>query len=171
MIARGAGRWYAAQVAPFGAPPGWAFGAIWTVLSAPTGMAAWLVWRRLASLRRIGSPNFGARRLAVRRIGVRAIGVSRLDSAVSHDLGRGRPLRLWGWQVLAGALWTPAFFGLHSPALAAASVALLLIPLILLTAHAFASLDRRAAWLLAPFLAWAVLALYLATGFWWLNLA
>ena len=27
-------------------------------------------------------------------------------------------LRLWGWQLAANALWAPAFFGLHSPALA-----------------------------------------------------
>ena len=26
-------------------------------------------------------------------------------------------LRLWGWQLLVNAAWSPAFFGLHSPAL------------------------------------------------------
>ncbi|HYZ64296.1 MAG TPA: TspO/MBR family protein, partial [Acetobacteraceae bacterium] len=31
-----------------GPPPGWAWGPIWSLLYAPTGVAAWLVWRRIA---------------------------------------------------------------------------------------------------------------------------
>ena len=34
--------------------------------------------------------------------------------------GTSRVLRLWGWQLAANALWAPAFFGAHSPALALA---------------------------------------------------
>lgn len=81
---------------------------------------------------------------------------------------RGRALRLWGWQLLANALWTPAFFGLRSPALGLLVLAALL-PLIALTLRAFLALDRRAALLMLPYLLWSLYATYLNAGFWWLN--
>jgi len=79
-----------------------------------------------------------------------------------------RPLRLWGWQLAASACWVPAFFALHSPPLALAVSAVLLI-LIGLTVRAFAALQPMAAWLMAPYLAWTAFATYLIAGFWWLN--
>jgi tryptophan-rich sensory protein len=78
------------------------------------------------------------------------------------------PLRLWGWQLLLNALWTPAFFTLHSPALAMLVIASLLA-LVLLTARAFARVDRLAMWLLAPYTLWLGFAAYLNAGFWWCN--
>ena len=36
---------------------------------------------------------------------------------VWRRIGAARPLRLWGWQLAANALWAPFFFGLRSPAL------------------------------------------------------
>lgn len=81
-----------------------------------------------------------------------------------------RALRLWGWQLGIGALWTPAFFGLHSPALGL----LVIVPLlaaIALTVRAFVRVERRAALLLVPYLAWVAYATYLNAGFWWLNRA
>ena len=81
-----------------------------------------------------------------------------------------RALRLWGWQLGLGALWTPAFFGLHSPALGLL-VILPLVAAIALTARAFAAVERRAALLLLPYLAWVVFATYLNVRFWWLNRA
>ena len=77
-------------------------------------------------------------------------------------------LRLWGWQLLANALWTPAFFGLHSPALGCA-VLLALLVLASLTTRAFATIRPWAAWLMAPYLLWACFACYLNVGTWWLN--
>lgn len=79
-----------------------------------------------------------------------------------------RPLRLWGWQLAANALWVPAFFGLHSLPLALAVSAVLLV-LVAITMRAFATLNSLAAWLLAPYLAWTGYATYLNAGFWWLN--
>jgi len=79
-----------------------------------------------------------------------------------------RALRLWGWQLLANALWTPAFFGLNSPILGLVVLAALL-PLIALTLRAFVPLDRRAAWLMLPYLLWSLYATYLNVGFLWLN--
>ncbi len=79
-----------------------------------------------------------------------------------------RPLRLWGWQLAANALWAPAFFALHSPPLALA-VNLVLLVLIVLTAEAFLRVRRSAAWLMAPYFAWTGYATYLTACFWWLN--
>jgi benzodiazapine receptor len=78
------------------------------------------------------------------------------------------PLRLWGWQLAANAFWTPAFFALRSPVLGLAS-SLVLLVLTLLTLHAFATVRRVAAWLMAPYLGWAAYATYLTAGCWWLN--
>lgn len=77
-------------------------------------------------------------------------------------------LRLWGWQLLANALWTPAFFGLHSPALGLVVIVPLVV-LIALTIRAFAGLRRSAALLLVPYLLWTCFATYLNAGFWWMN--
>ena len=78
------------------------------------------------------------------------------------------PTRLWGWQLLVNALWTPAFFGLHSPTLGLV-VILPLLALVLLTIRSFRQVDRPAALLMAPYALWLVFATYLNAGFWWLN--
>jgi tryptophan-rich sensory protein len=87
---------------------------------------------------------------------------------VWRRLGAGRPLRLWGWQLAANALWAPAFFGLHSPALAM-GVMILLLLLVAITIRAFRRVHRTAAVLMAPYGAWCVYALYLNIGFLLLN--
>ncbi len=79
-----------------------------------------------------------------------------------------RALRLWGWQLLVNALWSPAFFGLRSPGLAL-GVIVVLVPLVALTAWRFAPLNRAAALLLTPYLAWGLYAAYLTAGFFELN--
>ncbi len=82
--------------------------------------------------------------------------------------GTSRVLRLWGWQLAANALWAPAFFGAHSPALAVAIMAVMLV-LIGLTIRAFRPIHRTAAALMAPYLAWCLYAAYLNVGFLLLN--
>jgi tryptophan-rich sensory protein len=82
--------------------------------------------------------------------------------------GAGPAMRLWGWQLAANAVWTPAFFGLHSPGLGLA-VILVLLGLIGLTIRAFWRVQRLAAALMMPYCAWTVFAAYLNLGFWWLN--
>ena len=90
----------------------------------------------------------------------------RVDQAVERSY---RALRLWGWQLLLNALWTPAFFGLHSLSVALAVIVLLVVA-VALTVRAFAAIDRRAAGLLVPYLGWTAYAAYLTAGFWTLNL-
>ncbi|SDL96348.1 TspO and MBR related proteins [Arthrobacter sp. ov407] len=50
VIIENAGGWYAAADKAPWTPPGWAFGAVWTVLYTTMAVAAWLVWRRGAGL-------------------------------------------------------------------------------------------------------------------------
>jgi translocator protein len=82
--------------------------------------------------------------------------------------GASRPLRIWGWQLAANALWAPSFFGLHSPPLAMLVMAGMLI-LIALTIRAFLPIHRLAGWLMVPYLGWCLFAAYLNAAFWLLN--
>lgn len=80
-------------------------------------------------------------------------------------------LRLWGWQLLLNALWTPAFFGLRNPVLGLAIIVSLLV-LVLLTVVAFHRVRRTtAAALLIPYTAWVAYVTYLNAGIVWLNAA
>lgn len=89
----------------------------------------------------------------------------RIDTAPARKYAA---LRLWGWQLLLNALWTPAFFGARSPALGLVVVWPLLAA-VLFTLRAFLRVDRVAGLLLLPYAAWVSYAAYLNTGFWWLN--
>jgi benzodiazapine receptor len=83
-------------------------------------------------------------------------------------LGAAPSLRLWGWQLAANALWAPAFFGLHSPALAM-GVMIVLLLLVALTIRAFRRVHRTAAILMAAYAAGCLYAAYLNAGFLLLN--
>jgi tryptophan-rich sensory protein len=71
-------------------------------------------------------------------------------------------------QMALNALWSVAFFGLHSPALGL-FVIILLEGLILLTIVLFGRLDPVAAWLLVPYAAWVAFATVLNAALWSLN--
>ena len=83
-------------------------------------------------------------------------------------IGQRRALQIWGWQLLANAVWPSLFFGLHSPALGMAAI-LLLLAMVVVTIRAFAPISRPAALLLLPYAAWTCYAGYLNAGFLWLN--
>jgi tryptophan-rich sensory protein len=79
-------------------------------------------------------------------------------------------LRLPWWfvQLALNAAWTPAFFSMRSPVLGL----FVIVPFwlaIAATIRAFRPIDRVAAWLLLPYLAWVTYAAYLNLGFAWLN--
>ncbi|MBV9538183.1 MAG: tryptophan-rich sensory protein [Acidisphaera sp.] len=78
------------------------------------------------------------------------------------------PLRMWGWQLLANAVWPAAFFGLRSTSAGLAVIVALLL-LLVWTMRRFARIRPVAAWLLAPYLVWTAFAGYLNAGFLWLN--
>ena len=79
-----------------------------------------------------------------------------------------KALRSWGWQLCINALWPPVFFGAHL-LLPGLFVIILLFAAVAYTIYRFWPLQRMAAWMLAPYLAWVGFALYLNAGFWWLN--
>ncbi len=77
-------------------------------------------------------------------------------------------LRWWWAQLALNALWTPVFFGLHAPG-PALVVILTLAVLIVLTMRAFFRVDRLAAALLLPYLAWVGFASVLNATLWLMN--
>lgn len=81
---------------------------------------------------------------------------------------RRRALAIWGVQLLLNAAWSPIFFGAHRPDIALGVMVLLVIAL-LATIHQFRTIDRLAAQLLLPYLAWLGFATYLNIGFLVLN--
>lgn len=78
--------------------------------------------------------------------------------------GSMRALAAYGIQLGLNGIWTPVFFGLHNTQLALAIIIALWV-MILVTIYRFASIDRVAAWLLVPYIAWvsfaSVLNLYI----------
>ncbi len=71
-------------------------------------------------------------------------------------------------QLLLNALWTPLFFGMHLPGVAFAEILLLWLA-IAVTLILFRSVNRTAAWLLFPYLAWVSFAAVLNGVLWRMN--
>lgn len=68
-------------------------------------------------------------------------------------------------QFVLNLAWTPAFFGLQRPGLGLAVIALLWVAIVG-TIAAFGRVDRRAALLLVPYLAWVSFAAVLNYAIW-----
>jgi benzodiazapine receptor len=81
---------------------------------------------------------------------------------------RKRPLTLFLVQLALNALWTPLFFGLHQPGLALFEIILLWLAIVA-TLRAFHRIDRPAAFLLLPYLAWVTFATVLNAALWQMN--
>lgn len=71
-------------------------------------------------------------------------------------------------QLGLNALWSYLFFGLHNPLLAFIEIILLWL-MIFETYNQFKKIDKIAANLLLPYLAWVSFALVLNGSIWWLN--
>ncbi|HVU80139.1 MAG TPA: TspO/MBR family protein [Candidatus Paceibacterota bacterium] len=82
--------------------------------------------------------------------------------------GRTLALKLFFAQLILNVLWSVLFFGLKSPAMALAEIALLWLS-IAATIWAFSKISGPAALLLAPYLAWVSFASYLNFMLWTLN--
>jgi tryptophan-rich sensory protein len=74
--------------------------------------------------------------------------------------GRSRALRLWAAQLALNAAWPPLFFGARRPRAALADAALL-VPAAAAYALSARKVDRAAAWLVVPYVAWTGFALWL----------
>lgn len=86
-----------------------------------------------------------------------AVALWRLWDRVPPSVLRTRAMALFALQLALNAVWSPVFFKWHNPA-AALVVIGLLVPAIAMLIATSARLDRIAAWLLAPYLAWVVFA-------------
>jgi tryptophan-rich sensory protein len=74
----------------------------------------------------------------------------------------------FGGMLVANALWSLLFFGLHRPGLALIDLILYFI-LLVLWYRQLRDQDRLAAWLQVPHLAWVAFAGALNASIWWLN--
>ena len=79
-----------------------------------------------------------------------------------------KPLLIFLAQLALNALWTPLFFGLHWMGVALAEIILLWLA-IAWTLAEFWNVQRTAAWLIAPYLAWVSFAAVLNGTLWRLN--
>lgn len=136
--------WFAGLDLPAYYPPTWAFGVVWPVLYALIGAAAALVYLR------------------GREEGGHAGGSTRLARDARIALG------LFAVQLAVNVAWSPVFWGLERADLGLVVLGLLL-PLVVATIAAFDRVDRRAALLLVPYLAWVCFATALNYGIWALN--
>lgn len=84
-------------------------------------------------------------------------------------LKQGWPLALFLMQLALNAIWTPLFFGMHSPALAFVDIVLLWL-LIAATLWSFWPVSRLASLLLIPYLVWVSFAAVLNFIIWRMNL-
>ncbi len=97
-----------------------------------------------------------------------AYAVWRILSLPKEQPGRTAAVTAFFVQLALNCLWSFAFFGAHSPAAGLIVIAALIVA-ILATIRAFWSLDRIAAWLLVPYLAWVTYATALNAAIWHLN--
>lgn len=96
------------------------------------------------------------------------VAVWRILSLPPETSGRCPALALFFGQLVLNGAWSWAFFGARNPLLGLVVISALLVA-IALTIRAFRGLDRIAAWLLAPYLAWVLYATWLNLGVFWLN--
>lgn len=88
--------------------------------------------------------------------------------AAENKAGKQKAMGLYYLQLACNFLWPILFFRLQWRLVALVWLVLLL-GLFILTMGYFGRIDRRAAWLLVPYGAWSVFALYLNGAMWWLN--
>ncbi|MDD3285086.1 MAG: tryptophan-rich sensory protein [Patescibacteria group bacterium] len=79
-----------------------------------------------------------------------------------------RGLKLFLIQLGFNVIWSYFFFGLHEPRLAFLEIIALWLA-IAATIISFYRVDKRAAWLLLPYLLWVSFAAFLNYAFWQLN--
>lgn len=79
-----------------------------------------------------------------------------------------RPLGIFLGQLALNAAWSPLFFGLHEPGIAFVEIVLLWLAIVA-TMAAFHRVNRTAAGLLLPYLAWVTFAAFLNFTLWRLN--
>ena len=96
------------------------------------------------------------------------IAVALIWNMPADVVGRNKALKLFIYQLILNLVWTPLFFGLQRP-----DIALVIIigmwGFIFLTIRAFYKLNKTAAYLLIPYIAWVSFATLLNTSIVYLN--
>jgi len=116
--------WYPTLTKPSFTPPNWLFAAVWTILYARMGVAAFLVWRRASA----GAARRGALRLFGSQLRLNGAWTFAFFGAQSPALGLIVILALWG----ALAWTTKRFFRIRTTA------GWLLVPYLLWVTYAVA---------------------------------
>jgi benzodiazapine receptor len=96
-----------------------------------------------------------------------AVAAWRVWRAGDRDTRRG-PLTLFALQLALNLGWTVVFFGLQKIGAAVATIVVLDVGVVV-TTLAFRTIDRLAAFLMLPYLAWVVFATVLNIAIWRLN--
>ena len=131
--------WYPSLQKPSFNPPNWLFGPVWLVMYFLMGISFGRIWQVLSKSRYPIVKQFARRGIIVFMI-----------------------------HFLINLSWTPVFFGLKSPSWALVLIITLLILIIILIRHFF-RLDRVAAFVLVPYLAWVLFATILNVSIVLLN--
>jgi tryptophan-rich sensory protein len=134
--------WYAGLAKPGFNPPNWVFGPVWTLLYLMMAVAAWRVHIRTAA--------------------------GQIAAAVSGGVSRSTALAAWWVQLALNAAWSVLFFRFHQIGGALVDIVLLLVA-IAVTISLFWRINRTAAWLLVPYVAWVGYATALNYEIWRLN--
>ncbi|MCJ7827975.1 tryptophan-rich sensory protein [Patescibacteria group bacterium] len=85
-----------------------------------------------------------------------------------QDKPKKRAVTLFSLQLAFNVLWSALFFGSRMVGLAFMEILFLWL-LVFLTLVSFWKVDKRAAWLLFPYLAWVSFATFLNYSFWLIN--
>ena len=96
------------------------------------------------------------------------MGISSYMVYICHAPERKRALKLYAWQLFFNLLWPLMFFALEKPVLGLI-VAIALLVLVILMVRAFRAVNKNAAWMNIPYIAWLVFAVYLNLGIIALN--
>lgn len=94
-----------------------------------------------------------------------------ISSAVvfnSKDLRKGGALRVYALQLIVNFFWSIIFFNMRAFGFASIWL-LLLIALVIAMIAMFAKINKKAAYMQLPYLAWLLFALYLTAAIYFLN--
>ena len=141
--------WYTTLVKPSFNPPGWIFGPVWLILYTLMGIALYLVWLQIQKPTGI---------LAWFKYKLQRKKRERIQSAVVFFL----------IHLVINALWSLVFFGMKELGSALLVIILLWIMILVLVKEFFA-IDKRAGFLLLPYLAWVSFATLLNYSILMLN--
>jgi len=141
--------WYAVLAKPQFSPPNWIFGPVWLTLYTLMGIALYLVWIQIQKPTGI---------LAWFKYKLTRKKREKILSAIIFFM----------IHLAVNALWSLVFFGAKD--LGAAFVVIVLLwAMIIVLIKEFFAIDKRAAFLLIPYLVWASFAAVLNYSIWMLN--